>query len=221
MSRHKPEWEGERVTVDPVILTIRDGQLQVLLVRRGIEPYKGRWAVPGGFVLPNESLDDAARRELREETGLDDVWLEQLFTFGEPDRDRRGRVITVAYFALVAPDRAPPLAGSDAADARWWPVGKMPAPLAFDHDSIVETAVERIRGKLSYTHIGFELLPPKFTLAELQAVHEAILGETLDKRNFRKRIEALGVLRPLNQSVTRGAGRPARLYAFSRRGARR
>ncbi|MEP7001384.1 MAG: NUDIX domain-containing protein [bacterium] len=206
----------QRVTVDTVIFTIRDTELQVLLVRRAIPPFKSRWAIPGGFVLPHESLDEAARRELREETGVDDVWLEQLYTFGDLKRDPRGRVVTVAYFALVSPDRAPPLAGSDAADARWWPAGNTPAPLAFDHDRILETALERLRGKLAYTSIGFELLPKKFTLSQLQHVHEAILGEALDKRNFRKRVDALGVVRPLNESVHDGAGRPARLFAFRR-----
>lgn len=206
----------QRVTVDIVIFTIRDAELQLLLVRRAIPPFKGRWAIPGGFVLPNESLDDAARRELREETGVEDVWLEQLYTFGEPKRDPRGRVVTVAYFALVSPDRAPPLAGSDAAEAGWWPAVTLP-PLAFDHDGIVATALERLRGKLSYTDIGFELLPKKFTLSQLQRVHEAILGETLDKRNFRKRLDALHVVRPLNETVQDGGGRPARLFTFRRR----
>ena len=209
--------EQERVTVDIVIFTIRDDALQVLLVRRGIPPFEGAWAIPGGFVLPNESLDDAARRELREETGVDDVWLEQLYTFGDPDRDPRGRVITVAYYALISPDRAPPLAGSDAAEARWWPADRPPRPLAFDHEEILATAVERVRGKLTYTAIGFELLPKKFTLSQLQRVHEAILGEPLDKRNFRKRIDALDLVRPLDESVSVGAGRPAQLFSFRRR----
>jgi hypothetical protein len=167
-------------------------------------------------VLPNESLEEAARRELREETGVEDVFLEQLYTFGDPGRDPRGRVITVAYYALVSPDRAPPLAGSDAAEAKWWPATRTPAPLAFDHEAIIATALERLRGKLAYTAIGFELLPRKFTLSQLQRVHEAILGEALDKRNFRKRVDALGVVRPLKESVNPGAGRPAQLFSFRR-----
>ena len=208
---------GERVTVDIVIFTVGDDELQVLLVRRGILPYQGRWAIPGGFVLPNESLDEAARRELQEETGVEDVFLEQLYTFGDPGRDPRGRVVTVAYYALVSPDRAPPLAGSDAAEARWWPATRVPSPLAFDHDRILETALERLRGKLAYTAIGFELLPKKFTLSQLQRVYEAILGESLDKRNFRKRVDALGVVRPLNETaIVGGAGRPAQLFSFRR-----
>lgn len=215
-ARARSSGSGERVTVDIVIFTIRDDELHVLLVRRAIPPFQGKWAIPGGFVLPNESLDDAARRELREETGVDDVFLEQLYTFGAPGRDPRGRVITVAYYALVSPDRAPPLAGSDAAEAAWWPVERVPSPLAFDHDRILEVALDRVRGKLGYTAIGFELLPKKFTLSQLQRVHEAILGEPLDKRNFRKRVDALGVVRPLNESVTLPAGRPAQLFVFRR-----
>ena len=207
---------AQRVTVDTVIFTIRDTELQVLLVRRAIPPFKGRWAIPGGFVLASESLDDAARRELREETGVEDVWLEQLYTFGDPKRDPRGRVVTVAYFALVSPDRAPPLAGSDAAEARWWPAMGTPAPLAFDHDHILDVALERLRGKLAYTNIGFELLPRKFTLSQLQRVHEAVIGETLDKRNFRKRVDALGVVRPLSETAHDGTGRPAQLFTFRR-----
>ena len=207
----------QRVTVDTVIFTIRDAELQVLLVRRAIPPFKGRWAIPGGFVLANESLDDAARRELREETGVEDVFLEQLYTFGDPKRDPRGRVVTVAYFALVSPDRAPPLAGSDAAEARWFPANGTPGALAFDHDHILTVALERLRGKLTYTTIGFELLPQKFTLSQLQRVHEAILGEPLDKRNFRKRVEALGAVRPLNETTSDGAGRPAQVFVFRRK----
>ena len=226
MSRPRPDQvsvppfggaQAQRVTVDTVIFTIRDAELQILLVRRGIPPFKGRWAIPGGFVLPNESLDDAARRELLEETGVENVFLEQLYTFGDPKRDPRGRVITVAYFALVSPDRAPPLAGSDAAEARWWAATGTPAPLAFDHTHIIEVAMERLRGKLAYTDIGFELLPQKFTLSQLQRVHEAILGDALDKRNFRKRVESLDVIRPLNETARDGTGRPARLFTFRRR----
>ena len=208
---------AQHVTVDTAIFTIRGAELQVLLVRRAIAPFKGRWAIPGGFVLANESLEGAARRELHEETGLEDVFLEQLYTFGDVRRDPRGRVITVAYYALVSPDRAPPLAGSDAADAQWWPARDTPAPLAFDHDRILEIALERLCGKLNYTAIGFELLPKKFTLSQLQRVHEAILGEPLDKRNFRKRIEALDAVRPLKETTQEGAGRPAQLFSARRR----
>ena len=219
--RSRSSNDQERVTVDIVIFTIRDAELQVLLVRRGIPPFEGRWAIPGGFVLPNESLDDAARRELQEETGVEDVFLEQLYTFGDPERDPRGRVITVAYYALVSPDRAPPLAGSDAAEARWWPAAHTPAPLAFDHDAIVATALERLRGKLTYTAIGFELLPKKFTLSELQHLYELVLERELDKRNFRKRVLAMDLLIETDEVQQDVAHRAARLYRFDERKYRR
>jgi 8-oxo-dGTP diphosphatase len=202
-----------RVTVDLVIFTIRDGALHVLLVQRGAPPFAGRHAVPGGFVHEDESLEAAARRELAEETGVRDVYLEQLYTFGDPGRDPRGRVVTVAYFALIAADRAALQAGTDAIDAQWFPVARLPA-LAFDHGRIVAYALERLRNKLEYTTVGFQLLPAKFTLGELQAVYEAILRRRLDKRNFRRKIDLLGILTPLRE--TRRTGRkPARLYRFS------
>jgi 8-oxo-dGTP diphosphatase len=199
-----------RLTVDVVIFTVQGGALQVLLVRRGIDPFRGAWAIPGGFLTGEESLEDAARRELREETSFDQVYLEQLFTFGDPGRDPRGRVVTVAYYALVPGDRVP-AAGTDAAEARWWPVSALPAPLAFDHERILEVALARLRAKLEYAPVGFELLPERFTLTELQSVHEAILGRPLDKRNFRKRMEAHPALRPLDDWRRAPAGRPARL----------
>lgn len=201
-----------RVTVDVVIFTIREGALHVLLVRRAGPPFAGRYAIPGGFVHEDESLEAAARRELVEETGVRDVYLEQLYSFGDPARDPRGRVVTVAYFALVAGDRALE-AGTDAAEARWWPVSELPH-LAFDHDRILAYALERLRTKLEYTTVGFQLLPAKFTLAELQAVYEAILGRELDKRNFRRKIELLGIVTPLREQRATGR-KPARLYRFS------
>lgn len=199
------------VTVDLVVFTIREGTLHALLVERGQLPFAGRWALPGGFIR-DESLEEAAQRELEEETGVRDVYLEQLFTFGEPRRDPRGRVVTVAYFALIR-DGAAPVGGGDAASARWWPVADRPR-LAFDHDSILDYAVERLRAKLEYTTVGFQLLPRKFTLGQLQRVYEAILGRQLDKRNFRRKLGLLGVLTPLKERIGEG-GRPAQLYAFS------
>jgi 8-oxo-dGTP diphosphatase len=201
-----------QVTVDIVIFTIRESALKVLLIRRGVPPFKGRMAVPGGFVHSDESLDRAALRELKEETGVRDVYLEQLYSFGDPRRDPRGRVVTVAYYALI-PGDYPLRAGSDASAAAWWPVKKLP-PLAFDHRAIVDYAVERLRNKLEYTTAGFQLLPKKFTLPELQAVYEAILGKSLDKRNFRKKMDLLGILKPLNQWRRTGR-KPARLYSFA------
>ena len=201
-----------RVTVDIVILTVRESALKVLLIRRGIPPFKGRMAVPGGFVHSDESLQRAALRELKEETGVRDVYLEQLYSFGDPRRDPRGRVVTVAYYALIPGDH-PLRAGSDAAAAAWCPVKKLP-PLAFDHRTIVDYALERLRNKLEYTTVGFQLLPKKFTLPELQAVYEAILGKGLDKRNFRKKMDLLGILKPLNQWRRTGR-KPARLYSFT------
>jgi 8-oxo-dGTP diphosphatase len=201
-----------RVAVDVVIFTIRERALHVLLVRRAAPPFAGRHAIPGGFVVEDESLEAAARRELVEETGVRDVYLEQLYTFGDPERDPRGRVVTVAYFALVAPDRALE-AGTDADEARWWPMSGLPV-LAFDHARILDYALERLRNKLEYTTVGFQLLPAKFTLAELQAVYEAILGRGLDKRNFRRKIELLGIVSPLREQRATGR-KPARLYRFS------
>ncbi|HEX6751851.1 MAG TPA: NUDIX domain-containing protein [Longimicrobium sp.] len=209
-----PRRERPEVTVDVVVFTLLGGALHVLLVRRGIEPFRGQWAVPGGFLLADESLEAAALRELREETGVEQAFLEQLYTFGDPGRDPRGRVVTVAYYALMAPDGVAPLVWSDAAEARWWPLSGLPQPLAFDHARIVEVALARLRGKVEYTTVGFELLPRKFTLAELQTVYEAILGQPLDKRNFRRKIEMLDGLVALDEWRRPPAGRPARLYAF-------
>ncbi|HHS97853.1 MAG TPA: NUDIX hydrolase [Chloroflexi bacterium] len=200
------------VTVDVVIFTLREGDLQVLLIRRRNPPFQGMWAIPGGFIRIDESLEDAALRELEEETSVRDVYLEQLYTFGDPDRDPRGRVITVAYFALVPADAVRPRAGDDAAEARWWSMYHLP-PLAFDHDKILAYALQRLRYKLEYTAVGFELLPETFTLSELQAAYEVILGEKLDKRNFRRKILSAGILEETGEYRT-GEGRPAKLYRF-------
>jgi 8-oxo-dGTP diphosphatase len=202
-----------RVTVDVVIFTIQESRLGVLLVRRGIPPFEGAWAIPGGFVLPEEGLEQAARRELEEETGVREVYLEQLYSFGNPGRDPRGRVVTVAYYALISPERKIQ-AGSDAAEARWWPMDGLPE-LAFDHAEILRYAHERLRNKLEYTTVGFQLLPESFTLTELQQVYQAILGRPLDKRNFRRKIDLLGILTPLKEQRRQGPSRPARLYRFS------
>jgi len=200
-----------QVTVDIVIFTIQAGELKVLLVKRRIAPFLGQFAIPGGFVLENEDLDQAALRELREETGVSDVYLEQLYSFGKPDRDPRGRVVTVAYFALVSADRKLK-AGSDAAEAAWYATNDLP-PLAFDHAEILAYALERLRNKLEYTTVGFQLLPEKFTLTQLQEVYEAILGKKLDKRNFRRKMSVLKILKPLRE-YQRGGQRPAQLHRF-------
>jgi len=200
------------VTVDVVIFTLRQQSLQVLLVRRRHPPFEGMWAIPGGFVDMDESLEEAALRELEEETGVRDVYLEQLYTFGAPDRDPRGRTITVAYFAVVAADAVRLRAGDDAAEAHWWPVDRLP-PLAFDHADILAYALKRLRYKLEYTAVGFELLPETFTLSELQAAYEIVLGEPLDKRNFRRKILSAGVIEEAG-GYRSGEGRPARLYRF-------
>lgn len=201
-----------QLAVDVVLLTIRERRLHVLLVHRRIPPFEGMAAIPGGFVLPDESLDDAAARELREETGVDEVYLEQLYTFGDPGRDPRGRVVAVAYFALV-PDAQRVMAGSDASDAAWYPVEALPR-LAFDHAAIVDCAVQRLRNKLDYTNVGAGLLPERFTLTQLQAVHEAVLGDTLDKRNFRRKVLQRKLVTPLKSWQDTGR-RPAQLFRFT------
>jgi len=202
------------VTVDVVLFTFIDGELRVLLIRRKREPFKGRWALPGGFVEENEKLEKAAARELVEETGLKDIYLEQLYTFGDPGRDPRGWTISVAYFAIVGADMTGRVhAGDDAGDAGWFNVYQLP-PLAFDHDRIVRYALQRLRYKLEYTGLGFLLLPEEFTLSQLQSVYEVVLQESLDKRNFRKKILSMDIIEETG-NFQHGDHRPARLYRFT------
>src|SRR4051794_34611068 len=170
-SNHPP---GPALTVDCVVFGLDEGDLKVLLVQRDLEPFKGKWALPGGFVHADESVDEAARRELSEETGVHHVFLEQLYTFGEVDRDPRGRVVSVAYYALVRLSDHRVKAATDARDAAWFPVWDAPR-LAFDHDRILQAALARLKGKVRYQPIGFQLLPPKFTLTQLQRLYETLL----------------------------------------------
>jgi 8-oxo-dGTP diphosphatase len=203
------------VTVDLVVLTVRDELFSVLTIRRGVPPYRGRWALPGGFVHLDEDLPAAAARELAEETQLAAVHLEQLGTYGRPDRDPRMRVVTVAYLALAA-DLPTPTAGTDAADARWAEVADLlssPRKLAFDHHRILADGVERARSKLEYTPLATAFCPPEFTVAELRAVYEAVWGVQLDPRNFHRKVTGTpGFLESTGQTTTRLGGRPAQLY---------
>jgi 8-oxo-dGTP diphosphatase len=202
------------VTVDVVILTILDGQLSVLLIRRGDHPYRGRWAIPGGFVEERENLDAAARRELKEETGIDaGVHIEQLAAYGDPDRDPRLRVVSVAYVAML-PDVAAPGAGSDASDARFWPAADAldprRVPLAFDHHRILSDAVDRARAKLEYTSLATTFLDDPFTIADLRRVYETVWGVRLHAANFRRKVLSTpGFVVPTGE--VRGRGR-AELY---------
>ncbi len=204
------------LTVDCVVFGLDEGDLKVLLIQRDIEPFAGKWALPGGFVHMGETLEEAARRELLEETGLGQVYLEQLYTFGGVDRDPRERVVSVAYYALVKLDEHEARAATDARDAAWFPVDEIPS-LAFDHEQILAMALTRLKGKVRYEPIGFELLPPKFTLSQLQHLYEASLEETLDKRNFRKKILGMGLLVELDEIEKDVAHRAARLYRFDER----
>jgi 8-oxo-dGTP diphosphatase len=204
------------LTVDCVVFGIDDEDLKVLLVQRDVEPFMGRWAIPGGFVHEEEGLEEAARRELQEETGLDRIFLEQLFTFGDVGRDPRGRVVSVAYYALVKLGDHKVRAATDAREASWFPVWDTPS-LAFDHERILQTALVRLKGKVRYQPLGFELLPAKFTLTQLQRVYEKILERPLDKRNFRKKLLAMELLVELDEVEQDVAHRAARLYRFDRK----
>ncbi len=208
-------YENPSVTVDIIVFTIIDDDLKVILVNRKYDPFKGKWAIPGGFVRANESLENAAKRELMEETNVKNIYLEQLYTFGNPKRDPRGRVISVAYFALVSPGNIDLKATSDASDAKWFSVNSTPS-LAFDHKDILDYALQRLRYKLEYTTVAFQFLPKMFTLTELQKVYEAIFGKKLDKRNFRKKIDSLGLLEDTEETKADVAHRPAKLYSFSK-----
>lgn len=214
------EYPRPALAVDCVVYGFDEGELKVLLIQRDVAPFRGEWALPGGFVRTDETLDDAARRELREETSLAGVFLEQLYTFGQVDRDPRERVVSVAYFALVALGRYAVRAATDARHAAWFAVSDLPS-LAFDHDRIVVQATERLRGKLRYQPVGFELLPEKFTLSQLQHLYEAALDRPLDKRNFRKKILGTELLIETNEIEQDVAHRAARLYRFDEKKYRR
>jgi 8-oxo-dGTP diphosphatase len=207
------EYEKPVLAVDAVVFGFDYGDLKILLIKRGLEPFIGQWALPGGFVRKGESPDRAVRRELAEETGIaQEVFLEQLYTFGEPDRDPRGWVLTVAHFALVKLSDFTIKAATDAKDVQWFRVSDLPQ-LAFDHAKIISMALQRLKGKVRYQPVGFELLPPQFSLTELQHLYEALLEQKLDKRNFRKKILSLGILRETGKTA-KTAHRPAALYEF-------
>ena len=203
------------LTTDCVVFGLDEDDLKVLLIQRAIEPFENQWALPGGFIHVGEDVDTCARRELQEETGLKNVFLEQLATIGTPNRDPREHVVTVAYFALVNLIEHPPTAATDARNAAWFALDDLP-PLAFDHADILKLAKERLRGKVRYQPIGFELLPEKFTLTQLQHLYELILEQPLDKRNFRKKVAKLGILEETDEFEQDVARRAARLHRFDR-----
>ena len=211
---HTYEFPRPALAVDCVIFGFDDRyQLQIMLIQRNLEPFKGQWALPGGFVRIDESLEDAARRELAEETGLQNIFLEQLYTFSQPERHPGDRVVSVAYYALVNLVEHAVQAATDASAAEWFSVQELP-PLAFDHQMILQTALQRLKGKVRYEPIGFELLPNKFTLTELQRLYETVLEEPLDKRNFRKKILKMDLLIELDEKQQGVAHRAAKLYQF-------
>ena len=213
---HTYEYPRAALTVDCVVFGLDDEDLKVMLIQRGLPPFEGEWALPGGFVRIEETVDEAARRELAEETGLSKVFLEQLYTFSAIDRDPRERVVSVAYYALVNLVDHRVQAATDAREAAWFPVDDVPS-LAFDHAEILGVALERLRGKLSYQPIGFELLPKKFAFSRLQHLYEVVLERELDKRNFRKKVLATGLLIETNEVQQDVAHRAARLYRFDER----
>ena len=217
---HTYEHPRGALTVDCVVFGLDDDELKVMLIQRALAPFEGTWALPGGFVRTDETLDEAARRELEEETGLRNVFLEQLYTFGDIKRDPRERVVSVAYYALVNLRDHPVHAATDARDAGWFGVHDVPS-LAFDHADILRMALDRLRGKLRYQPVGFELLPKKFTLSELQHLYELVLERDLDKRNFRKRVLAMDLLMETDEVQQDVSHRAARLYRFDERKYRR
>lgn len=208
------EYPKPALTTDIVIFTIINEKLNVLLMKRGIEPSKGKWALPGGFIRIDESIEDAAKRELFEETGVKDVYLEQLYTFGDVDRDSRGRVITVAHFALINLEKQGQelRATSDSIDAKWFPISDVPT-LAFDHKYILDYAIKRLRWKFEYTTVGFSLLREKFTFSQILKIYEIVFDKKFDKRNFVKKIKSLKILK--EEETKRDVSfRPPKLYSL-------
>ncbi|WP_298504970.1 NUDIX domain-containing protein [uncultured Maribacter sp.] len=207
-----------KVTVDAIVFGYhKEDGVSVLLIKRRYIPFKDTWAIPGGFVLDGESLEDAVERELREETGIRINYLEQLYTFGSPTRDPREHVLSVAYFGLVKSDAYRDLrANTDALDAKWFPIENVPT-LAFDHSKILKIAIERLQSKIRYQPIGFELLDEKFPFSDLERLYSTLLSRPIDRRNFKKKVMSLGILEELSEKAkTTGAGRPGNLFKFNK-----
>jgi 8-oxo-dGTP diphosphatase len=215
MDTKSGQCEQTGVTVDLALFTVNEKKLKVMLVKRAESPFRDHWAMPGGFIMNGESLEEAAQRVLKEKAGVKDVYMEQLYTFGAPDRDPRARVITVAYFALIPWTHLNQPESEKVADLTWVHVDQLPK-LAFDHKDILSYAVRRLRAKASYSNIVYGLMPKHFRLSELQTMYEIIIDDKLDKRNFRKRMLATGLLRETGKKDLSGAHRPARLYQFKK-----
>ena len=210
------EYEQPAITVDLSIFTVDEDALKVMLVQRAEEPFAGTWSIPGGFLKIGESLDDAALRVLTEKTSIRNVYLEQLYTFGEPGRDPRARVITVTYFALIPWKKLAQPGSTKVTDLMWSPVHHLPR-LAFDHNQILNVAVRRLRAKVGYSNIVYGLMPEQFRLSELQKMYESITNQSLDKRNFRKKMLSTGLLQETGKKDAAGAHRPAMLYKFKKK----
>jgi 8-oxo-dGTP diphosphatase len=216
MGKIQKKYKFAVIASDVVIFTIKDGELQVLLIKMKKAPFTGCWAAPGGLVKPAESVDSAAKRILQEKTGVSNVYLEQLYTFGKVDRDPFGRVVSVAYFALIPYTGLMLRTTEEYEDVRWYPVNKLPK-LAYDDDEIISCAIQRLKSKLGYTNIIYSLLPHEFTLSELQKIYEIILGKQFDKRNFRKKFLSLQLVKTTGTKRIGEANRPAELYTFTSR----
>jgi 8-oxo-dGTP diphosphatase len=216
MNTNYSNYEQPAVTVDLVIFTVSEEKLKVLLVKRAQEPFAGVWSIPGGFLKAGESLDEAAIRVMKEKTGVKEIYLEQLYTFGRPDRDPRARIITVTYFALIPWQNLAQPESNQIADLAWYAADQLPE-LAFDHQEILSYAINRLRAKATYSNIVYGLLPVQFRLSDLQKVYESIIDKSMDKRNFRKRMLATGLLKETGKKEIIGAHRPAMLYCFKKR----
>ncbi len=209
----KPVHQDIKVAVDNVILTVKNGELFVLLIQMNKSPYKGMWALPGGLVQQKETLEQAASRFLKEQTAVTKVYLEQLYTFSDIKRDASGRVIACAYFALIPPDKYKLQTNPKYTDVRWWNIKELPK-LAYDHEKIAKYGKKRLQWKLEYTNVAWSLLAKEFTMSDLQLVYEAAAGKLLDKRNFRKKIAEMNIIRGTGKKAVHGAHRPAELFTF-------
>ncbi len=203
------------LTVDAIVFGYHEKQLKVLLIRRQYAPYQGEWALPGGFVLPDETLEAAVQRELKEETAVEINYLEQLYTFGNPDRDPRQRVVTVAYFGLVNPEQFDIAASTDAAEVKWFACDQLPE-LAFDHQQIFQYALQRLRNKLTYEPVGLNLLDTEFPFSNLENLYETILGRKIERRNFHRKFMGFGILQEVKVLHTAQKGRPGKLFRFDK-----